>query len=145
EVPTISVVFALNASPCAAREGKFVTGRQLRDRLYKELERNVALRVEDTDDPQTFTVSGRGELHLGILMETMRREGYEFQVSRPRVITKLGPEGERLEPYEELTVDVPEEDMGGIMEKLGPRRAALIGMRNPGPGTDRMALRVPAA
>ena len=99
-----------------------MTSRQLRERLYKELERNVALRVEDTDATDTWTVSGRGELHLSILMETMRREGYEFQVSRPRVITREGPNGERLEPYEELTIDVPEEYLGAVIEKLGPRR-----------------------
>ncbi|HEY6947542.1 MAG TPA: translational GTPase TypA, partial [Gemmatimonadales bacterium] len=122
----------------------FVTSRQLRDRLFRELERNVALRVEPTESPDTHTVSGRGELHLGILMETMRREGYEFQVSRPRVITKLGPEGERLEPYEELTVDVPEEYMGVVMEKLGPRRSELTEMKNPGQGTVRLTFRIPA-
>ncbi|HET6796994.1 MAG TPA: GTP-binding protein, partial [Gemmatimonadales bacterium] len=112
EEPTISVDFIVNNGPFAGRDGKYVTSRQLRDRLFRELERNVALRVEETDSPDTHTVSGRGELHLGILMETMRREGFEFQVSRPRVITKLGTDGERLEPYEELTVDVPEEYMG---------------------------------
>ncbi|HEU4649645.1 MAG TPA: GTP-binding protein, partial [Gemmatimonadales bacterium] len=101
EEPNISVDFIVNNSPFAGREGKFVTSRQLRDRLFKELERNVALKVEPTESPDTHAVSGRGELHLGILMETMRREGYEFQVSRPRVITKTGPDGERLEPYEE--------------------------------------------
>ncbi len=102
EEPTISVDFIVNNSPFAGKEGKFVTSRQVRERLYKELERNVALRVEDTDSTDTWTVSGRGELHLTILMETMRREGYEFQVSRPRVITREGSNGERLEPYEEL-------------------------------------------
>src|SRR6266496_3390076 len=112
EEPTISVDFKVNDSPFAGREGKFVTGRQLRDRLFRELEKNVALRVEETDDPQTFTVSGRGELHLGILMETMRREGFEFQVSRPRIIPREGPNGERLEPYEELMVDCPEGYLG---------------------------------
>src|SRR5690606_1084226 len=121
EEPTISVDFIVNNSPFAGREGKFVTSRQLRDRLFRELERNVALRVEPTDTPDTHSVSGRGELHLGILMETMRREGFEFQVSRPRVITREGANGERLEPYEELMIDVPEEFMGAVMEKLGPR------------------------
>ncbi len=144
EEPTISVDFIVNNSPFAGREGKYVTSRQLRDRLYRELERNVALRVEATDSPDTHTVSGRGELHLGILMETMRREGYEFQVSRPRVITKLGPDGERLEPYEELTVDVPEEHMGVVMEKLGPRRSELLELRNPGQGMVRLTFRIPA-
>jgi GTP-binding protein len=144
EEPTISADFIVNNSPFAGREGKYVTSRQLRDRLFRELERNVALRVEETDSPDTHTVSGRGELHLGILMETMRREGFEFQVSRPRVITKLGPDGERLEPYEELTVDVPEEYMGVVMEKLGPRRTEMMEMKNPGQGMVRMSFRIPS-
>ena len=134
EEPTISVDFIVNNGPFAGREGKYVTSRQLRDRLFRELERNVALRVEETDTPDTHTVSGRGELHLGILMETMRREGYEFQVSRPRVITKPGEDGERLEPYEELTIDVPEEYMGVVMEKLGPRRSRDDRDAEPGAG-----------
>jgi GTP-binding protein len=144
EEPTISVDFRVNDSPFAGREGKYVTGRQLRERLYKELERNVALRVEDTEDPQTFTVSGRGELHLGILMETMRREGYEFQVSRPRIIPREGAHGEQLEPYEELMIDCPEGLMGVVMEKLGPRRATLLDLRNPGVGTVRLRFTIPA-
>ena len=144
EEPTISVDVKVNDSPFAGREGKFVTGRQLRDRLFRELEKNVALRVEETDDPQTFTVSGRGELHLGILMETMRREGFEFQVSRPRIIPREGPNGERLEPYEELMIDCPEGYLGVVMEKLGPRRAELLDMRNPGVGTVRMRFKIPA-
>jgi GTP-binding protein len=144
EEPTISVDVRVNDSPFAGREGKFVTGRQVRERLYRELERNVALRVEDTDDPQTFTVSGRGELHLGILMETMRREGFEFQVSRPRIIPREGPGGELLEPYEELMIDVAEGSMGVVMEKLGPRRATLLDMRNPGVGTIRLRFKIPA-
>jgi GTP-binding protein len=144
EEPTISVDFIVNNSPFAGREGKYVTSRQLRDRLFRELERNVALKVEPTEAPDTHTVSGRGELHLGILMETMRREGYEFQVSRPRVITREGPGGERLEPYEELMVDVPEDHMGTVLEKLGPRRAEMTEMRNPGQGMVRMTFRVPA-
>ena len=144
EEPTISVDFSLNNSPFSGREGKFVTSRQVRDRLFRELERNVALRVEETDSPDTLAVSGRGELHLGILMETMRREGFEFQVSRPRVITREGADGERLEPYEELLVDVPESYMGAVMEKLGPRRAELTEMRNPGQGTLRMVFRIPS-
>ncbi|HEX9280739.1 MAG TPA: translational GTPase TypA [Gemmatimonadales bacterium] len=144
EEPTISVDFKVNDSPFAGREGKFVTGRQLRERLFRELERNVALRVEETDDPQTFTVSGRGELHLGILMETMRREGYEFQVSRPRIIPREGPHGERLEPYEELLIDCPETLLGVVMEKLGPRRATMLDMKNPGQGMVRMRFRIPA-
>ena len=144
EEPTISVDFLVNNSPFAGKEGKFVTSRQLRERLYRELERNVALRVEDTDSTDTWTVSGRGELHLTILMETMRREGYEFQVSRPRVITRVGANGERLEPYEELSIDVPEEFLGAVIEKLGPRRAEMIEMKNPGQGMVRLLYRIPA-
>jgi len=144
EEPTISVDFLVNNSPFAGRAGKFVTSRQLRERLFRELERNVALRVEDTDSTDTWTVSGRGELHLTILMETMRREGYEFQVSRPRVITREGPQGERLEPYEELSIDVPEEFLGVVIEKLGPRRAAMLEMKNPGQGMVRLLYKIPA-
>ena len=144
EEPTISVDFVINNSPFAGREGKFVTSRQVRDRLFRELERNVALKVDDTDSPDTWAVAGRGELHLGILMETMRREGFEFQVSRPRVITREGPDGERLEPYEELMVDVPEEYIGVVIEKLGPRRSELLEMKNPGQGMVRMNFRIPA-
>jgi GTP-binding protein len=144
EEPTISVDFLVNNSPFAGKEGKFVTSRQLRERLVKELERNVALRVEDTDSTDTWSVSGRGELHLTILMETMRREGFEFQVSRPRVITKRGADGERLEPYEELAIDVPEEFLGAVIEKLGPRRGEMIEMKNPGQGLVRLVYRIPA-
>jgi GTP-binding protein len=144
EEPTISVDFVVNNSPFAGRDGRFVTSRQVRERLYRELERNVALRVEDTDAPDTWTVSGRGELHLSILMETMRREGYEFQVSRPRVITREGPSGERLEPYEELSIDVPESYLGPVIERLGTRRAELIDMRNPGQNMVRLRYAIPA-
>ncbi len=144
EEPTVSVDIMVNNSPFAGREGKYVTSRQLRERLYRELERNVALRVEDTDSPDTFTVSGRGELHLGILMETMRREGYEFAVSRPRVILKKGPGGEMQEPYEEVTIDVPEGLMGPVIEKLGQRRGEMLEMKNPGGGLVRLVYRIPA-
>jgi GTP-binding protein len=144
EEPTISVDFLVNNSPFAGREGKFVTSRQVRERLYRELERNVALRVEDTDSTDAWTVSGRGELHLSILMETMRREGYEFQVSRPRVITRVGANGQRLEPYEELMIDVPEGFLGAVIEKLGPRRAEMLEMKNPGQGMVRLRYRIPA-
>ena len=144
EEPTISVDFLVNNSPFAGKDGKYVTSRQLKERLEKELERNVALRVEDTESTDTWTVSGRGELHLSILMETMRREGYEFQVSRPRVITHLGPDGERLEPYEELAIDVPEEFMGTVIEKLGPRKASMVEMKNPGQGLVRLVYKIPA-
>jgi len=121
-----------------------VTTRQVRDRLFRELEKNVALRVEETDQPDVLTVSGRGELHLSILMETMRREGYEFQVSRPRVITKEGPAGERLEPYEELTVEAPEAMLGTVIEGLGPRRGEMREMKHTGRGTVRLTFRIPA-
>jgi GTP-binding protein len=144
EEPTISVDFSVNNSPFAGRDGKFITSRQVRERLYRELERNVALRVEDTDSTDTWTVSGRGELHLAILMETMRREGYEFQVSRPRVITREGINGERLEPYEELAIDVPEEFLGVVIERLGERRAGMLEMKNPGQGIVRLLYRIPA-
>jgi GTP-binding protein len=144
EEPTISVDFIVNNSPFAGKEGKFVTSRQVRERLYRELERNVALRVEDTDSTDTWTVSGRGELHLTILMETMRREGYEFQVSRPRVITRVGANGERLEPYEELAIDVPEEFLGTVIEKIGPRRGEMLEMKNPGQGLVRLLYRIPS-
>ena len=144
EEPTISVDFLVNNSPFAGRDGRFVTSRQVRERLYRELERNVALRVEDTDSTDAWTVSGRGELHLSILMETMRREGYEFQVSRPRVITREGLNGERLEPYEELMIDVPESFLGAVIEKLGPRRAEMLEMKNPGQGMVRLRYRIPA-
>jgi GTP-binding protein len=144
EEPTISVDFLVNNAPFAGKEGKFVTSRQVRDRLFKELERNVALRVEDTDSTDAWAVSGRGELHLSILMETMRREGYEFQVSRPRVILKTGVNGERLEPYEELTIDVPEDYLGPVMEKLGQRRAEMLEMKNPGQGMVRLLYKIPA-
>ncbi len=144
EEPTISVDVIVNNSPFAGKEGKFVTSRQVRERLYRELERNVALRVEDTESTDTWKVSGRGELHLSILMETMRREGYEFQVSRPRVITREGSRGELLEPYEELAIDLPEEYLGAVMEKVGPRRAEMIEMKNPGEGMVRLLYRIPA-
>jgi GTP-binding protein len=122
--PTITMNFMVNNSPFAGQEGKFVTSRHLRERLYKELLSNLALRVEDTDNMDTFKVSGRGELHLCILIETMRREGYEFQVSRPEVILKK-VDGKLLEPMEYLTIDVPEDYMGVVIEKLGQRKAEM--------------------
>jgi GTP-binding protein len=144
EEPTLQVDFTVNNSPFAGRAGKFVTTRQVRERLMRELERNVALRVEDTAQTDTFQVAGRGELHLSILMETMRREGYEFQVSRPRVIIRKDGEGNRLEPFEEVLIDVPEGMVGTVMEKLGARRAELTDMRNPGQGMSRLRFRIPA-
>ena len=143
EEPTVSVDFMVNNSPFAGREGKFVTSRQIRERLFKELESNVALRVEETDSPDTLTVSGRGELHLGILMETMRREGYEFSVSRPRVILRT-ENGQRQEPYEEVTIDVPDNLTGPVIEKLGQRRGEMLEMKNPGGGLVRLVYRIPA-
>jgi len=144
EEPTLSVDFNVNNSPFAGQSGKYITTRQVRERLYRELERNVALKVEDTDQPDTFTVSGRGELHLSILMETMRREGYEFQVSRPRVITRrVG--GELLEPYEEAVVEVPANLVGTVIENMGPRRAEMVEMKPMGDsGATRLRFRVPA-
>jgi GTP-binding protein len=144
EEPTLAVDFSVNDSPFCGRTGRFVTTRQVRERLFRELEKNVALRVVDTDQTDTFQVSGRGELHLSILMETMRREGYEFQVSRPRVITKVDTQGNRLEPYEELIVDIPQETMGIVMEKLGPRRAEMLDMRSGGVGATRLRFKIPA-
>jgi GTP-binding protein len=144
EEPTVSVDFMVNNSPFAGRDGKYVTSRQLRERLIKELESNVALRVEETDSPDTLTVSGRGELHLGILMETMRREGYEFAVSRPRVILRTGENGQRQEPYEEVTIDVPETITGPVIEKMGQRRGEMLEMKNPGGGLVRLVYKIPA-
>jgi GTP-binding protein len=145
EEPTLSVDFTVNNSPFAGRAGKYVTTRQVRDRLYKELERNVALRVEDTDQPDTFTVSGRGELHLTILMENMRREGFEFQVSRPRVITRRQEGGQIQEPYEEAVVEVPADMVGTVIEKLGGRKGEMTEMRPMGDSsTTRLRFRIPA-
>lgn len=144
EEPTLSVDFAVNNSPFAGQVGKYVTTRQLRERLMKELERNVALRVEDTEQPDTFTVSGRGELHLTILMETMRREGYEFQVSRPRVITRKTDDGLQ-EPYEEAVVEVPSDMVGTVIEKLGSRKGEMTEMKPMGDsGTTRLRFKIPA-
>lgn len=144
ERPTLAVDFRVNDSPFAGKAGKYVTTRQLRDRLFEELERNVALRVNDTDSPDTFAVSGRGELHLTILMETMRREGYEFTVSRPRVIFREGPDGEMQEPYEEVVIEVPQEMVGVVMEKMGNRRAKVLSMRPMEQGPVRLDFKIPA-
>lgn len=125
--PTLSMTFGVNTSPFAGREGQFVTSRHLRDRLYKETETNVSLRVKETDSPDTFKVSGRGELHLSILIETMRREGYELQIGKPEVIYKE-INGQLCEPIENLTIEVPQEFMGTVMESLGTRKAELSNM-----------------
>ena len=127
--PTLQMNFSVNDSPFAGQEGKFVTSRQLRKRLYDELEKNVSLRVEDTDSTDCFKVSGRGELHLGILIETMRREGYEFQVSKPEVIYKT-INGEQYEPYEDLLIDVPEEYAGSCIDRLSGRKATMNSMQS---------------
>ncbi len=135
--------FQVNTSPLAGREGKFVTSRQIRERLNRELQSNVALRVEDTAEPDIFRVQGRGELHLTILLETMRREGYELAVSRPQVLTKM-VDGVVHEPYEALTVDIEESHQGAVMEGLGQRRAELQDMAMDGRGRVRLEYRVPA-
>ena len=145
EQPTLSVDFTVNNSPFAGQSGTYVTTRQVRERLFRELERNVAMRVEETDQPDTFTVSGRGELHLSILMETMRREGYEFQVSRPRVITRKEPGGQLQEPYEEAIIEVPSEMIGIVIERLGSRRGEMTDMRPMGDsGATRLRFLIPA-
>lgn len=130
-------------SPFAGKEGEFVTSRQVRDRLNKELLTNVALRVEDTDSPDRWAVSGRGELHLGILIETMRREGYEFQVSQPQVIFRT-IDGTPSEPFETLVLDVPEESVGACIEKLGVRKAEMQNMENTNDGRTQLEFVVPS-
>jgi len=141
--PTLSMQFQVNTSPLAGRDGKYVTSRNLRERLARELMTNVALRVEDTADTDVFTVYGRGELHLTILLENMRREGYELAVSRPRVVYRDSG-GERCEPFEQLTVDVEDAHQGAVMEALGARRGELANMESDGRGRTRLDYRIPA-
>ncbi len=141
--PTIAMTFSVNDSPFAGQEGKFVTSRHLRDRLFKEIETNVSMRVEETDTTEAFIVKGRGELHLSVLIETMRREGYEFQVSKPKVIMKE-IDGVLSEPVEELVIDVPEDYVGPVMEKIGRRKGELVNMLPPTKGYTRLEFKIPS-
>ena len=141
--PTIAMTFSVNDSPFAGEDGKFVTSRHLRDRLFKEIETNVSMRVEETDTTEAFIVKGRGELHISVLIETMRREGYEFQVSKPKVIMKE-IDGVLCEPVEDLVIDVPEEFVGPVMEKIGRRRGELVNMLPPTKGYTRLEFRIPS-
>ena len=142
--PTISMNFMVNNSPFAGQDGKYVTSRNLRDRLFKEVETNVSMRVEETDSTDTFKVSGRGELSLSVLIETMRRQGYEFAVSRPQVIYKKDAEGKLLEPMELLVIEVPEQYVGAVMEKIGSRKAEIVNMGTRDNGISHLEFRIPA-
>jgi len=143
EEPTVRMTFGVNTSPMTGREGRWGTSRKLRERLFDELRQNVALRVAETDSADTFLVSGRGELHLAILIETMRREGYEFQVSRPEVIFRQGESGETLEPFEEVHIDTDADTVGVVVEMLGSRRGQMIDMHDTGDGNVRLAYLAP--
>jgi len=143
EEPTVRMTFGVNTSPFTGREGKWSTSRKLRERLFDELRTNVALRVEETNSAENFLVSGRGELHLGILIETMRREGYEFQVSRPEVIFHKADDGALLEPYEEVHVETSNDTVGVVVEMLGSRRGKMMEMHDSGQGTTRMVFIAP--
>ena len=141
--PTVSMTFSVNNGPFAGKEGKFITSRHIRDRLFKELDRNVSLRVKETDTPDAFEVSGRGELHLSVLIETMRREGFELLVSRPKVIIKE-INGEKCEPIERLVVNVPDDCVGNVIEKLGRRKAEMTNMEPAEVGHTKIEFRIPA-
>jgi GTP-binding protein len=141
--PTVTMLFSANVSPFAGRDGRFVTSRHLRERLFKEARTNVAIRIDETDTPDTFRVSGRGELQLAILIEMMRREGYEVEVGQPEVITR-SEDGQRLEPMEHLVVDCPEEYIGAVTQKVGTRRGQMVKMTNHGTGRVRLEYRIPA-
>ena len=144
EEPTVKMQFMSNNGPFAGKEGKFVTSRNLRDRLFKEVKSNVALRVEETESPDTFDVLGRGELHLSVLIETMRREGYELMVSQPQVIFKTGDGGEKLEPYEEVVIDLDEAYSGAVIEEFGRRGGRMQEMGPAGEGRMRLEYLCPA-
>lgn len=141
--PTVSMTFSVNNGPLAGKEGQFVTSRHIRDRLFKELERNVSLRVKETDTPDSFEVCGRGELHLSVLIETMRREGFELLVSRPKVIFKE-IDGVKCEPMERLVVNVPDDCIGNVIEKLGRRKAEMINMEPAEAGHTKVEFKIPA-
>ena len=141
--PTVSMLFSSSVSPFAGREGKFVTSTQLRERLWRERRANVGIRVEETDSPDTFRVSGRGELQLAILIEMMRREGFELEVGKPQIITRQEG-GQTLEPMEHLVVDIPEDFIGAVTQKLGPRKGQMVKMVNHGTGRVRLEYRLPS-
>ena len=145
EEPTVRMTFGVNTSPFSGKEGKWGTSRKLRERLFEELRTNVSLRVEETASAENFLVSGRGELHLGILIETMRREGYEFQVSRPEVIFHKADDGALLEPYEEVHIETSNETVGAVVEMLGARRGQMMDMQDAGQGMTRMIYIAPNA
>jgi GTP-binding protein len=142
--PTLSMRFAVNDSPMAGREGTKVTSRMIRDRLFREGESNVAIKVTEADDKDSFEVAGRGELQLGVLIETMRREGFELGISRPRVLFREGPDGKKEEPYETVVIDVDEEYSGTVVEKMNLRKAEMTDMRPSGGGKTRITFSAPS-
>jgi GTP-binding protein len=141
--PTVSMLFSSNVSPFAGKEGRFVTSPQLRERLMKERKLNPGVRVEETDSPDTFRVSGRGELQLAILIEIMRRESFEVEVGKPEIITKKDEAGKTLEPMEHLVIDIPEEFIGAVTQKVAPRKGTMTKMVNHGTGRVRLEYRIP--